>query len=66
MCSHKLLPHGTNVNTSKQKMRFSCAAASPAGEWAQKQPQAIIKPEFLHMKGFGKKNAHGRHADDTA
>lgn len=36
MCSHKLLPHGANVNNRKEKMRFSCAAASPAVEWTEK------------------------------
>lgn len=48
MCSHKLLPHGTNVNNRKLKMRFS-AATTPVVEWTKKQPHAIIRPEFLHM-----------------
>lgn len=49
MCSHKLLPHSTNVNNRIQKMRFSCADASPAVEWTKKQTHAIIRPEFLRM-----------------
>lgn len=58
MRSHKPLPHGSNANNRKEKMRFSCAAASPAVECTQKQPNAIIRPEFLHMhKEVQKKKA---------